>query len=131
MAKSDSKTALDAALEQVPASRREFLKRVLGGTAVVAALPLISTEAAAQPPLPFGIGKGIFAAGAAKGVVRAAPAGKGGGGPYYGGKGGGGGSYAGKGGGGGGSYTGKGGGGGSSAGKGGGSGGSGGGKGGR
>lgn len=79
MAKSESKTALDAALDQVPASRRDFLKRVLGGTAAVAALPLISSEAAAQPPLPFGIGKGVFAAGAAKGAPRpAVPAGKGG-----------------------------------------------------
>ncbi|NEV62188.1 twin-arginine translocation signal domain-containing protein [Thiorhodococcus minor] len=94
MAKSESKTALDAALEQVPASRRDFLKRVLGGSAAVAALPLISSEAAAQPPLPLGIGKGVFAAGAAKGAARpAAPSGKGGGGAprSRGGKGGGGG----------------------------------------
>ncbi|MBK1723900.1 hypothetical protein CKO23_16895, partial [Thiocystis violacea] len=78
------------ALEHVSANRRDFLKRLLGGTAAVAALPLISTDAAAQP-LPFGIGKGIFAAGAAKGVVPAGPSGKGGGGRSYGAKGGGGG----------------------------------------
>lgn len=98
MANNDSKTPLDAALEHVSDNRRGFLKRLLGTTAVVAVLPLISTDAAAQPPLPFGIGKGILAPGLAKGVPFA---GKGGGG--YVGKGGGG--YAGKGGGG---YTGKG-----------------------
>lgn len=118
MANSDSKTALDAALEHVPANRRDFLKRLLGGTAAVAALPLIATDATAQPLLPFGIGKGVFGAGAAKGVVRPAPVGpvgKGGGAAPRasgGGKGGGGGrSSGGKGGGGGRSSSGKGGGG--------------------
>lgn len=92
MSTDESKTELDAALEQVSSERREFLKQVLGGAAAVA-LPLIATEAAARrPPLPLVIGKGFFAPGAAKGAPAPAPppgpAGKGRG-PRVGGKGGG------------------------------------------
>ena len=94
MATNDSKTVLDTALEHVSGDRRDFLKQLFAGAAA-AALPLITTEAAAQPPLP--IGKGFFTKGvapvvvplAAKGGRAPRPSGKGGG--FRGGKGGGGG----------------------------------------
>ena len=49
MKNNDSTTALDEALEHVSSNRRDFLKQLLAGAAVVATLPLISSEAAAQP----------------------------------------------------------------------------------
>ncbi len=96
MTPDDSLNALDKVLEHVSDERRDFLKRILGGAAV-AAMPLILSEVAAQPPAP---GKGVFKGGAGYLGKGGAPGyvGKGGGRPGYAGKGGGPG-YVGKGGG--------------------------------
>jgi hypothetical protein len=112
MMKHDSDGVLEEVLAQIAETRRDFIKRLLAGAASAAALPIISTESAAQP---VPVGKGIVGQAVGQAIVKGtAGAGKGGGG--YAGKGGGsgyrgkgGGGYAGKGG--GSAYQGKGGGG--------------------
>ena len=76
MATNDPISALDKALEQVSGNRRGFLKRVLGGAAALGAVPLITSEAAAQETEGGGKGKGK---GGGKGKGRGKGKGKGGG----------------------------------------------------
>ena len=58
MATNDSMNALDKALENVSGNRRGFLKRVVGGAAALGAIPLLTSEAAAQEGEGAGKGKG-------------------------------------------------------------------------
>ncbi len=48
MAKTDHKKSIDEALAHVDASRRGFLKGLLLGSAALAALPLLKSDALAQ-----------------------------------------------------------------------------------
>ena len=48
MAQTDPSKFLDQALEHVDGNRRGFLKRLLSGSAALAALPLMTSEAVAQ-----------------------------------------------------------------------------------
>ena len=58
MARPDPYRALDQSDEYVDGNRRRFLKRLLGTSAAVAVLPLMTSEAAAQEEVPNVEGEG-------------------------------------------------------------------------
>ncbi len=72
MRKEHDQPNLDEILERVPEGRRAFLKRLLSGATAAIALPLILTEAAAQPAPPPP-GKGFIGRAILKAAFEPAP----------------------------------------------------------